>query len=267
MDKKVNWKKVKSIMKEYINSTTSLKFHIITTILGILISIFSFLSFLKLFDDNNKNINYYINLSTLTYFIVLGIVLIIVNFNLNNPKVKVISVLSAGIIIGMAVYNEPLRMGLILLLVGISLFLIMKRFVNIFSTIITFSLSSIVFLIIASILIMYINDKYINVLMYIIITVFLIAYRFAGVKMNHFFIKNLIGTNDDAKRYDHKQLENQISLLYLIIFIIFNISNYFIDNAIIANVINNSFVTILAIYQIKWDLILNYQRSVIIKQD
>ena len=72
----------------------------------------------------------------------------------------------------------------------------------------------------------------------------------------------MLGYKEESKTYDDEQLKNQILLIYMVTFIFLNVWLFreTIDTDI-WNLINNSFLTGLAIIQIKWNKIVFYFRN------
>lgn len=69
----------------------------------------------------------------------------------------------------------------------------------------------------------------------------------------------MIGFEEESKTYDSEQLKNQILFMYMVVFVCLNIWLYQeqIDSET-WNLINNSFLTGLAIIQIDWNKIMFY---------
>lgn len=90
-------------------------------------------------------------------------------------------------------------------------------------------------------------------------SLFIVVYRILGKIINQWFIDKMLGAEEESKTYDDEQLKNQILLIYMLIFVCLNVWLYQekIDSET-WNLINNSFLTGLAIIQIDWKKIVFY---------
>lgn len=104
------------------------------------------------------------------------------------------------------------------------------------------------------------NDETLAV--YGMFSLFIVVYRIFGRIINQWFIDKMLGYKEESKTYDDEQLKNQILLIYMVTFIFLNVWLFreTIDTDI-WNLINNSFLTGLAIIQIKWNKIVFYFRN------
>ena len=96
-------------------------------------------------------------------------------------------------------------------------------------------------------------------MLYVLFSLFIVFYRILGKTINQWFIAKMMGFEEESKTYDSEQLKNQILFMYMVVFVCLNIWLYKeqIDSET-WNLINNSFLTGLAIIQIDWNKIIFY---------
>ncbi|WP_425807439.1 hypothetical protein ACHOLT_09175 [Desulfitobacterium sp. Sab5] len=194
----------------------------------------------------------YLNLTAYVVFLGLGIELIILTFNLRNNKIRYILAFLSGALLIETIHSDLFRVGGILFIIAISFFFIAMLIKNIISTFMTFSISIMPFAL-GSVLLMTKSNLNDYVIAYLSIIVFLLFYKLFGVKMNRFFIEKFMGFKDEALMYDEVQLKAQLNFVYIIIFIVLNVNNMFNgNNAVYGNLLNNSFLTSLAMIQLNW---------------
>lgn len=106
-----------------------------------------------------------------------------------------------------------------------------------------------------------VDKEYVLVVVYSMSSLYIVVYRAIGKKLNHWFIANVMGFKKESETYDDAQLKNQILLIYMVTFVLINLWVYLgkMDEHS-WNLINNSFLTGLAIIQIDWNKLigLNY---------
>lgn len=104
-----------------------------------------------------------------------------------------------------------------------------------------------------------IGENYSMLVLYVLFSLFIVFYRILGKTINQWFIAKMIGFEEESKTYDSEQLKNQILFMYMVVFVCLNIWLYQeqIDSET-WNLINNSFLTGLAIIQIDWNKIMFY---------
>lgn len=241
-------------------------FHFISIVIGSLIIGVSVFVYMKMFDkariSGENLVELYGNMIFCIEGILLGVILIIINFNFKNLKVCVSLCIFLGILIGSIIWKEEFKFGFILFVVLIVIVGVTMRFKNVFSTILTMAVCSFGFILFASAILKYTNIENGNLFLYLTITSFLIFYRILGVKINQFFIGKILGFPTEASTYDKEQLINQVTLIYLVLFVLLNIQTYSMNlDENIATLINNSFLTGLIITQIDWDEIIYYFRK------
>ncbi len=179
----------KDFSKKIFNIENSTTRNIIFLIVGIIIIsiatiIFSFnytrISVEQILKFESQIILMFI--SALTCFI--GIAVFIASLNLNNPTIRFILVLILGALIYAVVREEPIRVAFVMFLSSFAVFVVTKIFGKVFSTIITFSLSSFLVIIFMKLLLMLIPNLQVVCNLYISIAMMLLLYNILGVKLN-----------------------------------------------------------------------------------
>lgn len=242
-----------------LNKNQGKRFHFITIVLGGLMILVAGYLYLEKYNEyvEDISIDSVMNMMFYILFISFGFVLIIINFNFESVIVKMLGTLSAIVFFVCFVWVKPLKIGVLLFCGAIIIFFMIMRFKNVFSTIVTMSVTMLFFLGFAFIYGNVIKFQFEVWHVYILFVLFLIIYTLLGTKINQFFISKVMGFSDEAKNYTREQLTNQITLIYLVLFVILNIFGY--KNQIeseMFNLINNSFLTLLTITQINWEKIL-----------
>lgn len=125
----------------------SKRFHITSIIIGVLFVtvgtiIYSLLYKNKVEEFSYENIAY---MTACIEAIMLGIVLVLINFE-NNLHGKLVLVITGFLIAGF-IFNESFRFGIILFVGTMFAYFITMRFKNIFSTVVTMSVCSTIFLV------------------------------------------------------------------------------------------------------------------------
>lgn len=247
-------------MSKIWNSNMSKKTRVIFVTIGLVIILISSIAFFYTYRPN-LDLDGYMGLSICSVFFALGLELNILVFNIENKYIRSMLLVCLGGIIVAIYYNEYIRTGSVLLLFSIMIFIIIAFIKNIFSTLVTFTVLSIPFLICLEILLKK-YPLYGNAIFYLILVMFFIFYRMIGVKANKFFIGRCMGFNNEAQRYDLMQLKEQINFIYVFVFILMNIENWFFNNNItVATILNNAFVTGVAITNINWGRIFWFAKA------
>lgn len=249
--------------KTILNKKLGMLFHVCSITIGI----FLIIVFAGFYTNFYNKTNYYsenlIDLYSSMIFciegIVVGMILIIINFNFENPIIPKMFWGFCGIVIGSIIWNRTIRFGVILFIVMLIIIFLTFRFKNVFSTVCTMLIVSFGFILIGAAIIQYTNIKNENLVLYVLITLCFIVYRKYGVKINKCFIKHLLGYAHEAELYDVEQLVTQVTFIYLILFICLNVQTYNMEiSENTATLINNSFLTGLTIMQIDWNKIVFY---------
>lgn len=239
-----------SMNNKIVNQDQSKKDHIITITIGIILCVIGVILYVFEYEkiNNEWSIDTYIHLTLYVLMIFLGIVFLLVNFV--NEWIKNILFVLLGIGIMGVLTSPQIRLGIFLFIIVSLTYIFCMRFKNIFSTWVTFFVLGILFLISALLIIKHIPNVNILLLIYLTCSIFMLVYSTFGVKINRWFIYNL-GNKEECEKYDDQQLKNQIYLLYLIFFIMINVFLYTgKTNNDAWNLVNNSFLTGLAILQV-----------------
>ena len=234
-------------------------FHIISMIIGIILVVLGTIIYSLLYRNNLEEFSY----ENIAYMVVcienimFGIVLELINFE-DGLFGKLVLVI-VGFLIAGFVFNESFRFGLFLFAGTMLVYFITMRFKNIFSTVVTMSACATIFLILTIIVLKLVGEKCGMLVLYGMFSLFIVVYRIFGKIINQWFIAKMLGFEDEGKAYDDEQLKNQILLMYMLIFVCLNVWLYQEQiNAESWNLINNSFLTGLAIIQIDWKKIVFY---------
>jgi hypothetical protein len=192
-------------------------------------------------------------------FMVLSFMVIITGFFLFLINIEdklnyiIFSVAIFCVIVGLF-FSASLRVGVLLLVLTLIIYLLINLSTNIFSTLVTSTCIMILFAISALCMMKIIKNEYFC--LYIMFSLFVVFYRALGVVINRKFIEKCLGKKEISMTYDGEQLKNQILLLYLIVFTVLNVLLYMGEtDETTWNLINNSFLTGLAIIQIDWNRI------------
>ena len=239
-------------------SNQSRKFHILSVFWGALLIMLGIVFYLYWYDQNID-----MSIEAIAYMIVgieavtFGFFLWLINFE-DGWIIKIV-IAVIGFIIAGVLFNEQFRLGAGLFAGIMALYVFIMRFKNVFSTIVTISVTMSIFLLLTLWIVKLCIGKNGVLLLYSMFSLFVVFYRLLGVRINRFFISEILGAKEESKTYDAEQLKNQILFMYIIIFVILNVSIYLgkIDDKI-WNLINNSFLTGLAIIQIDWNKIVFY---------
>lgn len=196
-------------------------------------------------------------LVTLVSFVLLGAVMIVVCFSGILRKVFIIFYFFPAVIIGILV-SKGVRLGVVLFFISLLVYLICSLYKNIVSTFITYFLTLSIFAVLAVIIQNTLLANYSEsalLLCYITLSVHLLFFRLFGVWLNKRFI-TFLGFSSEAEKYDDVQLKNQLFFLYFVVFVLLNVCLYIkvVDDTV-WNLINNSFLTGLAIIQVDWNKI------------
>lgn len=225
---------------------------------SVLVVLFSFLyvkSFSNISEFTFDSFVSFVTLGSFIVFIILGLAFILLALNLSNSFVKYTIILLLGGFIREIFQSKLLQTGSILLIIILLFYIVVLFTKNIFSTIISFSLFVYISVILISKLIE-IFPQIANTIGYVVIVVSLVSYKLSGTKINRFIIGKIMGFGLEAEQYDKVQLKEQLNFIYLLVFILLNITNMFYGYTTgIANWINNSFLTGIAIININWEKI------------
>lgn len=247
-------------------SNTSTKLKISFSIAGMIILWGSIFALKKYTPDLNlikePRILYYAILVTLISAMgsLLGVIMILSHLNYKNKINQFILFLLMGILIGVSVYNSFTRIVLITLIVDAIIFFIVVILFKVYSTITTMIVTSFIYLLLvmssSALLFLFVPNFTINLnsILYTLITLFLILYRIVGVWVNQFFISVVMSQKKIKHEYTSEVLVSHINLIYIVIFILINSTGliYMQGDYNFYNVLNNCFITAIAINQVNW---------------
>lgn len=242
-----------------LNKNQSKKFHIISILIGIIFVVVGTIIYSLLYRNNSEGF-YYENIVYMVVcieIIMFGLVLGLINFE--NALLGKLMLVIVGFLIAGFIFNESFRFGIILFAGTMVAYFITIRFKNIFSTVVTMSVCATIFLMLTIIVLKLIGENYSMLVLYVLFSLFIVFYRILGKTINQLFIAKMMGFEEESKTYDSEQLKNQILFMYMVVFVCLNIWLYQeqIDSET-WNLINNSFLTGLAIIQIDWNKIIFY---------
>ncbi|MBQ7008578.1 MAG: hypothetical protein IJN05_05100 [Ruminococcus sp.] len=251
----------KDLCKMIFNADNTTKTNAFFLIIGIIItSIAAVIYFFNYTKINIEQLLKFENQIILMFFSVIaffvGITFLISILNLNNPTIRFILVLILGASIYAVIREEPIRLAFAILLLSFVIFVVTKIFSKVFSTIITFSLSCLFAILFLKLLLVFIPQIQTVTSLYISIASMLLFYNILGVKLNQLCLKYILGYSiEKIKRYDSEELKNQINLLYLVLFVMLNLSLIYSeqnDISLIGNCVNNALVTGVCITNVHW---------------
>ena len=181
----------------------------------------------------------------------LGIVFIAITFNYKNTKVKNIALLCGGFTIAAIVFVYALRVAFLFLLLDLIIFAVFILLTDSLVTVITLSLYSLPWALLISVLLNRFPN-YFYAVIYSSVTVCLITYMLFGTKLNKSILKSIFGANK-ANEYNSKILKHNLTIIYIAIFILLNVSgDLYNDKFSIYNLLNNSFLTAITILSVDW---------------
>ncbi|WP_127591183.1 hypothetical protein [Paenibacillus lautus] len=249
----------------FFNPHTTTKLKIGFSLTGILILTVSLLALNKYESDLKIGVEfntlYFAILATLisAIGILLGLVMIFAHLNYKLKINQFLVIMLLGILLGVSIFSNTAKIFLITLVVDALIVFIVVIFFKLYSTITTLIVTSFAYLIlvllISSLISRFYQELQFNVsgLFYIIVTVFLIIYRIIGVKVNRSYI-TIMGQKNIKEEYTSELLISHMNLIYIAIFILINTTGliYKTGEYNFFNVLNNCFITALALNQIKW---------------
>lgn len=123
-------------------------------------------------------------------------------------------------------------------------------------------MTSLIFLIVGSVAISYFANEKNELLILYIDFKFLDILQIIRSKNQSIIYWKMLGFKDEATTYDKEQLINQITLIYLLVFVSLNIAFYYKEfDEQSMSLVNNSFLTGLTVIQINWNKIVYYFRK------
>lgn len=245
---------------KFFNSETSIKFKLITSIIGVIIFALSYYFADKIISINKEDLLQYIILIIFCASgLFLGSIMIVANLNFQNNWIRSSLLIIFGVLVGICFFDVLTRTVILTLISELIVLFILFLFFRIYSTITTLVIS---FYIYFFVLIVIQKLSQINftinpsIFLYTILTLFLIFYQIVGVRLNKFFIAKVMNKRKIAEEYTYNILKSHINLIYILIFIVINVSGLIYeqsdDNFNFSNVLNNCFLTSIALNQIDW---------------
>jgi hypothetical protein len=251
------------IKRQIFNSVTTAKFKGISSLIGIAIFVLSYY-YSSTTISNFKIENLYNSLEQIIVVVfgstglILGLILILAHFNFKNIAVIICMFLFIGLWIGVSIYNDFTRNIIMTFLVELTVFGVVVIIFKFFSTITTLIVSSYIYLFILFLIVKFFGLNFqinLSIFLYTLVTAFLIIFQLTGVKLNKFFIRKIMNQKKISEEYNYDLLKSHINIIYLLVFVIINVSGLIYEQSTtfnFSNIINNCFLTILAFNQIDW---------------
>lgn len=242
------------------NTENTVKTNVIRSVIGLLITIISIIAYYSSYTkiDVEQLLEYegeIIILFLCVLALIIGITLLISSLNLHNTITRYLLVFTLGATIYAIIREEPMRVGFAILIFCLIIFIITRTFSKVSSTIITFSVS---YSVIIPLLYLFADVLKVSpfVSLYTSISIMLLLYNILGVKLNRLCLKLMHGTSTaNVNKYDYNELKNQINFLYLVLFIVLNLSLMYSEQdqiSTLANCINNALITGVCITNVDW---------------
>lgn len=181
----------------------------------------------------------------------LGIVFIAMIFNYKNTKVKNIALVFGVCAIVAIIFVYALRVAFIFLLLDLIIFVILIFLTDSLVTVITLSFYFLPWALLVSVLLNRFSN-YSYAIIYTSVTLCLITYMLFGTKLNKAILRFIFG-DDKANGYNSNILKHNLTIIYIVIFILLNVSgDLYNDKFNIYNLLNNSFLTAVTILSVDW---------------
>ena len=191
---------------------------------------------------------------------VVGMILILTSFNIKNIRSNVGLSIIVAIILGLLIFSSSSIIPILVLVLDIIIFIVITFLAKSFVTVVTLSVYSLIWLIIAAALLNKMPSYY-YVITYRCITLCLITYLCFGTKINNLFIIKM-WWGEELELYNYEYLKENLTVIYITIFVILNVSAaLYNDKFGFYNLINNSFITAITITQINWSKIFNFREK------
>lgn len=191
---------------------------------------------------------------------VVGMILILTSFNIKNIRSNVGLSIIVAIILGLLIFSSSSIIPILVLVLDIIIFIVITFLAKSFVTVVTLSVYSLIWLIIAAALLNKMPSYY-YVITYSCITLCLITYLCFGTKINNLFIIKM-WWGEELELYNYEYLKENLTVIYITIFVILNVSAaLYNDKFGFYNLINNSFITAITITQINWSKIFNFREK------
>lgn len=191
---------------------------------------------------------------------VVGMIFILTSFNIKNIRSNVGLSIIVAIILGLLIFSSSSIIPILVLVLDIIIFIVITFLAKSFVTVVTLSVYSLIWLIIAAALLNKMPSYY-YVITYSCITLCLITYLCFGTKINNLFIIKM-WWGEELELYNYEYLKENLTVIYITIFVILNVSAaLYNDKFGFYNLINNSFITAITITQINWSKIFNFREK------
>ena len=191
---------------------------------------------------------------------VVGMILILTSFNIKNIRSNVGLSIIVAIILGLLIFSSSSIIPILVLVLDIIIFIVITFLAKSFVTVVTLSVYSLIWLIIAAALLNKMPSYY-YAITYSCITLCLITYLCFGTKINNLFIIKM-WWGEELELYNYEYLKENLTVIYITIFVILNVSAaLYNDKFGFYNLINNSFITAITITQINWSKIFNFREK------
>lgn len=185
-----------------------------------------------------------------SFVLLLGMILMVSSFDLKIDEGKY----SLGFLIGAfftaCILSTVIRNGVLIILSTFVLFIFLKIYKRVFSTLVTFITGSYVTLFVVLVLNHFKLSLEVN--LYCSLSIYFLVYNIFGIKINQVFLRAIFGdTKISSKEYDTNQLKNDINFMYLVFFVLYNVifRPKFPD---VSDIINNAFLTGVCITNLNW---------------
>lgn len=193
-------------------------------------------------------------------FFIIGFALFFSSLNLDNKVVLLILVFSLWISLTSVFMDERIMMAAIILGVSITIFILSRVFWKEICTMITFgiiiSLGCMVLLGATICFISKLNATLsLHTICYSVITICIIIYLLIGVRFNKLCLRLMGYSPEQIDQYNYSVLKNQLNIIYVIAFVILNLTWLYNKNdelALVANIINNALITGISITNVNW---------------
>lgn len=195
----------------------------------------------------------------------LGVIFMIATLNLKNLGAKVCLIALFVSFVVLAVLKESVRYAIIVLLVSWGVFILVNFFGKTFSSFYLFLIFCIPTLFLLSFLWGNVPNLNPTITLYVCFAIMLLVYNILGVKLNQLFMRKVLGYSlDKVEQFNYNELKNQINLIYLVAFVLLNLSILFSEQAELsqfANGINNALITGVCITNIDWQSLFSRKKS------
>lgn len=203
-------------------------------------------------------LGWYTLMAVSSELIVLCILFSVICLDFKQRIVQAVGFILVGLIIGIIIYEESVRLAFMLLICVVVISVFISLILKVYATVGTFSICSIPAVIIAGFFI-WIYPMFVTSIIYIVFTIFIVFYTMAGVSINQFILRLLVGESV-ASEYSKSILRMHMNLIYVSIFIAINITGVIYgENLSIYNLINNCFLTAFIINQIDYRKLIESQ--------